>query len=63
VEQQIAPAYIDLVPGLIATKAEQLQKNVTGRSPPVTLMRDALNDDGLGRDAAIRGSCRTMRDA
>jgi hypothetical protein len=53
VEQQIAPAYIQLVTGLIGKKAEPLRKNGNGMPPSVTLMRDALNDDGPECDAGI----------
>ena len=61
-EQQIAPAYIQLVTGLIGKKAEPLRKNINGMPPSVTLMRDALNDDGPECDAGIRGSCRATKE-
>ena len=65
-EQHIAPVYIDLITGLIAKKAERVQrvqKNVTGRSLSITLVHDPLNDDGRGCDTAVCGAGRTTRES
>jgi len=53
VEQQIAPTCLDPVTGVIAKTAERFQKKVTGMSLSIPLMRDPLNDDGLGCDTTI----------
>jgi hypothetical protein len=62
VERQIAPACLDPVTGLITKKVERLPQNITGMPPSVTLLRDPLNEDGLGCDTAICGEGRTTRE-
>jgi hypothetical protein len=43
--------------GAIGKQPEKFQKKRNDQSPSVTLMRDPLNDAGLGGDTAGYSSC------
>ena len=60
-EQEIAPACLDPVTGLMEKPAERLQKTITDMPPSVTLTRDPLKERGRGCDLAVCGSGRPTR--
>jgi hypothetical protein len=63
VEQEIAPAGLDPVTGLMEKTAERLQKDIKDMPPSVTRMRDPLHEDGLGCHPAVCGADKTTREA